>query len=236
MKQMTLLRIFFLSMILMYPIPGMSVVETDSSIQKMTYTTEFSYYAGPGDSRETALALALYGGKQKAVLLSAKHLASQGLLNNFGDKLMAVFCLVADDLHSSLVYEYFSEKTDCYTIKITSEISLIDFVKVEIENAELEKNEMQFSLKEEMDPFVTATINPAQELSRVYRYLGKQEWRMAIIYLDRLENKYPYWGEIFWAKALGFQGMHETEWEEKALASACKYGNHEACAKLETLE
>jgi hypothetical protein len=35
----------------------------------------------------------------KAVLLSADHLAARGLLKDYGDRRMEVFCLVADEFH-----------------------------------------------------------------------------------------------------------------------------------------
>ena len=83
-----------------------------------------------------------------------------------------------------------------------------------------------------MEPVVSETIDPAKELSRAHRYLRKHHWRMAIIYLDHLEGKYPHWGALFFAKALGFQGMHETERAKEALSSACRLGSREACMKI----
>jgi hypothetical protein len=110
------------------------------------------------------------------------------------------------------------------------------FVKAEIRNAALEKEEMQFSLQEEMEPVVPQAIDPAKDLSRAYRYVRKHHWRMAIIYLDHLEKKYPHWGALFYAKAMGFKGMHETEKAIASLSLACDLGNQDACMEIEAAD
>ncbi len=235
-KLKTAAKIFFLAMVLVHSYPAVSIVEADSSVREVQLITEFSYHAGPGDSLETARALVLYGAKYKAVLLSARHLAGRGLLKDYGDKQMETFCLVADELQSHIIEESFSEKNTIYTAKIKSRVSLNDFVRAEIRNAALEKEEMQFSWQEEMDQVVSPTIDPAQELSRAYRYVRKNHWRMAIIYMDHLEKKYPHWGALFLAKAMGFLGLHENERAMNALSLACDLGNQEACMKIDAVD
>lgn len=236
-KQKIAVNIFLLAVVLMYPYSRVAAVaDEDLSIGKMQNTTEYSYHAGPGDSRETGFALATFGAKRQAVLLSAGYLAKKGLLSEFKDKEMAVFCLVAEEMQFSIIGESFSKANNSYTTKIKSTLSLSDFVKAEIKNSALEQKDTHLSLTEEMDPVVSLPITPARELSKAYRYLGRQHWRMAVIYLDHLEIKYPYWGDLFLAKALGFQGMHETERVKEALSSACRYGNDEACLKFEALK
>ena len=86
-----------------------------------------------------------------------------------------------------------------------------------------------------MDQHVYTTVDPAQELSRAYRYIRKRQWRIAIIYLDHLEKKYPNWGEIFLAKAIGFYGMHDIGRMLDSLKTSCSLGNQEACNDLESL-
>ena len=108
---------------------------------------------------------------------------------------------------------------------------LADFVKAEIKNAALEKEETDFSLQEEMEPVLPSALDPGQELSRAHRYLRSRQWRKAIIYLDQLEKKYPYWGDLFFAKALGFEAMHETQQAIGAFTKACKQGHQKACKK-----
>lgn len=216
--------------------PRGAFAEADSTVPEMRTVTEFSYHSGPGDSRQTARALALYGAAHKAVLLSADHLAARGLLKDYGDRKMEIFCLVADELDYRILDELFSEKNRITSIKIKSSASLKAFVRAEIRDAAFEKEESNFSLQEEMDPVVSPTIAPAQELSRAYRYIRNHHWRMAIIYLDHLEKKYPHWGPLFLAKAMAYIGMHETDRAAGALTSACYLGDQEACLKMDGLD
>ena len=78
MKPKTTAIVFFLVMVLVYSQPRRSIAASDVNIQKTNTITAFSYHAGPGDSQQTARALALYGAKYKAVVLSADRLAGGG--------------------------------------------------------------------------------------------------------------------------------------------------------------
>lgn len=216
--------------------PPLYDANADSSVDEMQTVTAYSYHAGPGDSRQTARALALYGAKYQSVLMSADHLAGRGLLKHYGDRQMEIFCLVADKLQYSMLDDSFSEKDRVAVAKIKSSVSLSDFVRAEIRNAEFEKQEANFTLQEEMEPVVPPTIAPAEELSRAYRYVRGHHWRMAIIYLDHLEKKYPHWGALFTAKSIAYLGMHETERAISALSSACYLGDQDACLKLNELD
>jgi hypothetical protein len=232
MKLQTTVKILLLVMVLLHSHPQVSWSETDHDLQGMQTVTAFSYRAGPGDTRETARALALFGALHKAVLWSAETLAMGGLPIDYGDKQREVLCLAVDELQFHVVDESFSEKNGTYSITINAAVSLGDFVKAELRNAALEKEEMQFSFQEEMEPVVPQAIDPAKDLSRAYRYIRKHHWRMAIIYLDHLEKKYPHWGTLVHAKAMGFKGMHETERAIESLSLACDLGNQDACIEL----
>lgn len=233
MKLKTAVKILLLVMLLVPSHPAVSLSETDSDLQKMETVTAFSYHAGPGDTREKARALTLFGAQHKAIIWSAERLTGRGLQIDYGDKQREIFCLAADELQFRVIKESFTEKTNTYTLTIKVAVSLSDFVKAEIRNAALEKEEMQFSFQEEMEPVVPQAIDPAKELSRAYRYVRKGHWRMAIIYLDHLEKKYPHWGALFHAKAMGFKGMHETERAIEAQSRACELGNQEACSEID---
>jgi hypothetical protein len=236
MKLKITVKILLLVMLLVPLHSGVSRSETGSDLQEMQAVTAFSYHTGPGDSRETARALTLFGAQHKAVLRSAERLTGGGLLIEYGDKRSEIFCLVADELQFRVIDESFVEKTNTYTITIKATVSLSDFVRAEIRNAALEKEEAQFSFQEEMEPVVPQAIDPAKELSRAYRYVRKGHSRMAIIYLDHLEKKYPHWGALFHAKAMGFKGMHETERAVEALSLACELGNQEACGEIDAAD
>ncbi len=225
-----------LVMLLVFWHPGMSWSGMDAGSRQIEAVTTFSYRAGSGDSPETARALALYGAKYKAVLLSAKQLADNGVLKDYGERQMEILCLVADELPADIVDAAFVKEGSTYRVTIKSSASLADFVRAEIRNAAFEEIERHFSLQEEMEPVVLPTIAPAQELSRAYRYISNHHWRMAIIYLDHLERKYPHWGTLLLAKAMAYLGMHETERTVSALSSACYLGDQDACLKINELD
>jgi tetratricopeptide (TPR) repeat protein len=117
-------------------------------------------------------------------------------------------------------------------INIQSRGSLADYVKAEIKDAELEKTEMAFTWREEMEPVLSTPLEPGLELSRAYRYIRSRHWRKAIIYMDHLEQKYPNWNDLFFAKALAFEGMHEMPQALRAYAKACERGHRQACTKV----
>lgn len=233
MKLKTAVKLFFLAMVLVHWVSAGALAEADSIAGEMQATTVFSYRAGLGDSKDTMRALALYGAKHEAVVRAAGQLAARGLLKAYGERQMEVYCLVADRLQSRIADESFSKDGRTCRVTIKSRISLSDFVSAEIDDAALEKEEQHFSLQEEMEPTVPPGFDPARELSRAYRYIRKHHWRMAIIYLDHLEKKYPHWGALFLAKATAFQGMHETHKAMDALSSACHLGNQDACVKID---
>ena len=234
MQLKTAMKCAVLAVSMVHVHPGASWAASGAEAGEMRTITQSAYRAGPHDTPETARALALYGAKHKAVVRSAEDLARRGMLKNYGDQQPEIFCLVADEVNYRMVAESFSEKSGTATIEIESEIALTDFVHAEIRNAALEQQEMQFSLQEEMEPVISPAMEPGQELSRAYRYISRNHWRMAIIYLDHLETKYPHWDALFMAKAMGFSGMHEAARAMAALAAACSLGNQEACLKIDT--
>lgn len=233
--KLTLISLFLVGLLVFWH-PRVSLSGSEASGRQVQLVTDFSYSAGLGDTPETARALALYGAKHKAVVISAEHLADKGLLKDYEDRQMEVFCLVGDELQYSMIDRSLAEKSRTYTVKIKSSLSLEDFVKAEIRDAAFEKEEMHFSWQEEMEPAVSPIIAPAQELSRAYRYIRKKHWRRAIIYQDHLEKKYPYWGALFLAKAMAFLGMNATDRAITALSSSCSLGDQEACLKLNELD
>jgi Tfp pilus assembly protein PilF len=109
-------------------------------------------------------------------------------------------------------------------------------MEAEIENQVFEKEESNFPWKEEMEQDVSESIDPAKELSRAYRYIRKDETRIAIIYLDHLVKKYPNWSDVYYLRALGFQRMHYVDRMMKDLEKACFLNNQEACNELRALK
>lgn len=194
--------------------------------------SDFTYFIAPGDSREVYESLCLFGAKYKAIALSAKYLNHIDVLKNYGEKKKEIFCLAADDLKITIIEKKLIDGKKYYT-KIKTKIVITDFIKAESKNIELEKQENKFSWQEEMEQYVYKTIEPGKEISRAYRYLRKKDRRIAIIYLDHLQNKYPNWQEIYFAKAIGFYALNNVEAMMNALKISCSLGNREACEDLE---
>ncbi len=218
---------------LLFPEPCMP--NHDNGDSKFTSIIEFTYNLRKGDSKKLARELAFFGAKQKAVVLSAKYLTHKGLLEHYGKKQREIFCLATDKIGVSVIDEKFYEKRNAYYVKIKADVKNSDFIHAEITNLELEKKELKFSYSEEMEQHVLKSIEPGQELSRAYRYIRKGEWRIAIIFLDHLEKKYPNWGDIYHAKAIAYYGIHNRDKMIEALKTACSFDDQEACKDLQSL-
>jgi hypothetical protein len=201
----------------------------DDSIKVIT---DYIYRMGDQDSKEKSRALAVFGAKLKAVNLAAKYLTHKGVLEHYEKKQNEIFCLATNEIKVSMIDEKFYQDTNTYYVRINSEVTSIDFIKAQIRNVELEKKESNFSYSEEMEQPVSKTINPGEELSKAYRYIRKEQWRISIIYLHHLGKKYPHWGDVYLANAIAFYGMDDIDKMEDALKTACGLNNQEACNEL----
>ena len=197
---------------------------------------EYKYPVGKSDSKETSRALALFGAKLKAVVFAAKYLTHKGLLEHYGKKQNEIFCLTTREIQTEVIDEGFRESGKVYYIRIKTEIKNSDFIKAEIQNLELEKNELKLSYAEEMGQYVIEAIDPGLELSRAYRHIRKAQWRLAIIFLDHLGKKYPNWGDLYLAKALAFYGQDDIEKMKDSLKTACSLDNQEACNDFQNIK
>jgi hypothetical protein len=226
LKQISL--ILLLSIVLAWPCAADEPKRDDT----ISVITEYTYRTAGKDSKEKSRALALFGAKLKAVNLAAKYLTHKGVLEHYEKRQGEIFCLTTNQIQISIIEEKFHQDTNSYYVKIKSEITTIDFIKAQIRDVYLEKNESGFSYREEMDQPISKTIDPAEELSRAYRYIRKEQWRISIIYLDHLEKKYPQWGDIYLAKAIAFYGTDQIDKMVDALKTACSLNNQEACNEL----
>lgn len=143
--------------------------------------TDDTYCAGDKDSLKKSRALASFGAKKEAVVLAAENLRQKGLLKNYGEKQAEIFCLATNKIKARLLQELYDEEENLYFIRIEAQIDLSDFMEAEIENQILEKEESDFPWKEEMEQHVLKSIDPGKELSRAYRYIRKNQTRIAII-------------------------------------------------------
>lgn len=195
-------------------------------------TTDFTYKRANKDSLEKSRAICLFGAKLKAVNLAAKYLTHKGVLEHYEKKQSEIFCLTTNEIKASIIDEKYYQDKNLHYVKIKSEVTSIDFIKAQIKDDEFDRYESSFSYSEEMEQPVSKIINPGEELSRSYRYIRKEQWRISIIYLDHLEKKYPHWGDVFLAKAIAFFGMDDTGKMVDALKTACSLNNQEACDEL----
>lgn len=215
--------------------PGFCRAEEGKPENAIVIVTHYSYKIAPADSREKIIALALFGARYKAVVLSAKYLTHKGQLPDYGKKQKEICCLAADEISADILAQKKIKSTNFYYVKIEAKIKRVDFLKAEIKNLELEKEEMNLSYQEELGQHVYKAIAPAQELSRAYRYLRKGYWRVTVIYLNHLGKKYPNWAELYHVKAIGLYAENKMKAMMEALKASCSLGSREACEDIEGL-
>jgi hypothetical protein len=126
--------------------------------------------------------------------------------------------------------------TSTYRVRIRARVQPSDFVKAEMEDTQQDEEEAKASFSEEMEQPVSAVIDPGKDISKVYRLLREKKWRIAMIYMNHLEKKYPNWAEIHMAKALVYYIFHEPAFMRNALSEACRLGNNTACDDLKNIK
>jgi len=212
-----------------------AVSETPSN-EAVEVTSEYTYAPLMSEPETKIRTMALFAAKMNAATVGAQLLEEKGLLPILGEKKKEILCLAADQIEVAVVEEEAISAHGGYRIRILTRIDERDFVQTETVDRELEEEEQEFSYREEMEQPVSAEISPGKELSRAYRYLRKKQWRIAIIYLDHLERKYPNCGEVYLAKAFGFSGLHQIDRMQDSLQTACLLRLQEACEDLRKLD
>ena len=175
----------------------------------------------------------MFDAKLQAVKIGAKYLTNKGLLEHYGKKQNEIFCLAVNEIRTEILSDEYHPDEKSYYIKIKSIVTSIAFIKAQIKDQELENNESHYSYSREMEQPLAKEINPGEELSRAYRYIANMQWRVALIYLNHLEKKYPNWGEVFLAKAIAFYGEEDEDKMIHALRKACALDSEEACHELQ---
>lgn len=222
---------YLLSLLIFFP-PMLCIADNETVENSFEIVSDYTYRIDSDDSQKEYEPLCLFGAKFKAVALSAKYLTHLDVLKHYGKKQKEIFCLVTDELKVFVIENKVVDNGTSYYTKIRTKVRIKDFIKAEIKNDELEKEENAFSWQEEMGQYVYKSVDPGKELSRAYRYLRKKYWRIAIIYLDHLQQKYPNWQEIYFAKAIGLYAENKPVAIMKALKTSCSLGNKEACEDL----
>jgi hypothetical protein len=200
--------------------------------------SEGKFQARTGTSKTLARQIALFEAKKKAVESAGRYLAGKHLVFSYEQKKEEIYSLVATKIHSNVIAENVesSGNTFVFHIRIRATIHSSDYIEADILDKQMEIKEANESLKEELEPEITAKIEPGVDISAAYRLLRKEKLRPAMIYLNRLEKKYPNWSAIYMAKAMGFYLLHDPSNMKKELKRACAAGNARACDDLKSLK
>jgi hypothetical protein len=199
---------------------------------------EGSYRMSADDLVDLARKVALFIAKRHAVNLAGRYLSHKSLIKSYELNKDEIYSLVARALQAEILAEKTETvgKTSTYRLRIRAKIKASDFVKAEIEDAKQEKKESKESYQEEMEQPVSADIDPGKDIAKAYRLLREKKWRIAVIYLNNLEKKYPNWDSIYMAKAVTYYILREPVFMKKALKKACRLDNQIACDDLKSLK
>jgi hypothetical protein len=200
--------------------------------------TEGSYQMEAGSSAELAKKVALFIAQRKAVALAGRYLSRKSLIKDYKLTKDEIYCLAAREIETEIIKEDWETvgKISAYRLRIRTKIQATDFIKAEIENIKQENKTSEESYQEEMEQPVTDRIDPGIEIAKAYRLLRKKRWRIAMIYLDHLEQKYPNWDSIYMAKAITHYLLQEPVFMKNALSEGCRLGNQTACSDLENIK
>ena len=200
--------------------------------------SEGKFQAPAGSSEKLAKGIALFEAKKKAVESAGRYLAGQHLILNFELKKEEIYSLAARKIDSKILAErrVSSGKTVTYHIRIQTRIEAADYNEADSLDKQLEFEEKQEPLKEELEPEISNAIDPGLDIAKAYILLRTEKLRPAMIYLDRLEKKYPGWGAVYMAKAMGYYLLLEPLSMKKELDRACTVGNEKACDDLKNLK
>jgi len=199
---------------------------------------EGSYRTEAGSSVDLAKKVALFTAKKKAVDLAGRYLSRKSLIKVYELNRDEVYSLTAREIETEILEEKRQTvgKVLTFRVRIRARVQPSDFVKAEMEDTRREKEEDKESFSEEMEQRVPAEIDPGKDISAAYRLLREKKWRIALIYMNHLERKYPDWAEIQMAKALVYYIFHEPALMKKALSKACRLGNDAACDDLKNIK
>ena len=191
-----------------------------------------------GDSKQITKKLAGFNAKKAAVELAGKYFKRKKLVEPYEHKKDEIYSILADEINEDIIKETWTSTgpiSKCF-VRIRVKITPVDFIRAEILNLEYEKKEAKITLRKKMEPSIGKKIEPGHDLAHAYRLLRKAQWRAAVIYLDRLEMKYPNLGEIHLAKSIAYYAMQEIEAVKASLEHACRLGTEEACDDLKKIK
>jgi hypothetical protein len=223
------------ALLVLFSINGFATAAEDDIFE---IEVEGSYQMEVDSSADLAKKVALLNAKRKAIELAGKYLSHKSLIKTYEMNRDEIYSLAAREIQTEILEEKRETvgKTSIYRLRIRVRIQASDFIKAEIEDTKQEKKEANESFSEEMEQPVSAEIDPGKDISKAYRLLREKKWRIAMIYMDHLEKKYPNWAEIQMAKAFVYYVLHEPAFMKKALSEACRLGNNTACDDLKNIK
>ncbi|MBI9086072.1 MAG: hypothetical protein JEZ11_20905 [Desulfobacterales bacterium] len=166
--------------------------------------TEGRYRMAAGSSVDLAKKVALFTAKRKAIELAGRYLSHDSLIKIYDLDKEEIYSLAAKETQAEILMEKWEtvEKITTYRIRVRVQAQTSDFIKAEMADAALERKESKESYQEEMEPHISVEIDPGGDIAKAYRLIRKKKWRMATIYLNHLEKKYPDWEKIYMAQAI----------------------------------
>jgi len=199
---------------------------------------EGSYRINDVASIDLAKKMALFAAKRQAVDLAGRYLSRQSLIKAYELKRNEIYSLAAVEIDAEISEEKRQTvgKIIIYRVRIRARVQPSDFVKAAMADTQREKEAAKQPFSEEMEQPVASEIDPGQDISKLYRLLREKKWRIAMIYMNHLEKKYPNWAEIQMAKAQVYYIYHEPALMKKALSHACRLGNSTACDDLKNIK
>ena len=200
--------------------------------------TEGSYKMELDSSADLAKKVAVFTAQRNAVDVAGRYLSRKSLIKTYELNKDEIYSLTANKIQTDILEEKWETvgKSSTYRVLIRARIQPSDFITAEIEDSKQEKEEIKKSYQEEMEQPISEDINPGREIAKAYRLLREKKWRIAIIYLDHLEIKYPNWDRIYMAKAVTHYILHEPVFMERALTESCRLGNKTACDDLKNIK
>ena len=222
-------------LLLLLPISG---VASESEKDIFEVETEGTYQLAAGSSSDLAKKVALFNAKRNAVELAGRYLSRNSRVPIYESKRDEIYSLTARGIRAEIL-EKEQERVkgiSTYRIRIRAQVRASDFIKAEMADIKLEKNEERESFQQEMEQHISPEIDPGKDIAKAYRLLREKKWRIAMIYLNHLSRKYPNWDSVYMVKAIVHYVLHEPAFMKKSLNEACRLGNSIACDDLKNLK
>jgi len=200
--------------------------------------TEGRYSMQAGVSDALAEQIVLFDAKRKAVEMAARYLARRDLIESYDRDREEIFSLAARKIDAKVLEKGTMPGKNgiIWFVRIRVRVLPSDFFAADILDEKLEQEDEKKTFLQEMEPSLSKKIDPGKDISEAYRLIHEEKWRMALIYLDRLEKKYPGWSEIYRVKALGYYALNDADNFNASLEKACGLGNDGACQELQSLK